>query len=288
MNKLAYIGKRKKLEEFEKIRDEFDYEKVYLCKMPSVELNKLDNKMIKIKKEINLKVNDNNISNKDKITTDFNSQERVKDNNIFANEIDTHCKLNQKNNNKNNYLINNIPNNFKGLLTIKENKSKRKILINKENQASLNIPFNQESKIIINRINHSSACNFHIDDKYNDIKDSENKINSGSENKFKNYINPSLLRPFTAPEEVIEVETVKKREIKSISLLKKLSTKIKLVSPNLNSSKCDKNITERRSLAKIPMVKSISESTEIVNNIEKPNLNNLSLFNKLTKSKTGK
>jgi hypothetical protein len=281
LNKLAYIQKRKKLEDFEKLKDEFDYDKVYLSKLTCVEKRKEEKNLVNIRKETNTKEGEIKTNTIEKNFKEMLEEKEI--NKISSVKVQSDDRLQQINCNPPS-LINNVPNNFKGLLTIKENKSKRKILINKDEKSSLNMKNNNDCMKIIDRAKETSEIKVHFNEE--EIK---SNATLSSDNRYKHYVISANVRPFTAPEENIVIENKRKETKPPTNFLKKLSSKIKFNSSNYPSSRdSEKNRSLLSSLTKLPIVKSVSESTELLNNYTKLNPNKLSSSTVLNVSKTGR
>ena len=281
LKKLAYIQKRKKLEDFEKLKDEFDYDKVYLSKLTCVEKRKEEKNLVNIRKETNTKEGEIKTNTIEKNFKEMLEEKEI--NKISSVKVQSDDRLQQINCNPPS-LINNVPNNFKGLLTIKENKSKRKILINKDEKSSLNMKNNNDCMKIIDRAKETSEIKVHFNEE--EIK---SNATLSSDNRYKHYVISANVRPFTAPEENIVIENKRKETKPPTNFLKKLSSKIKFNSSNYPSSRdSEKNRSLLSSLTKLPIVKSVSESTELLNNYTKLNPNKLSSSTVLNVSKTGR
>jgi len=280
LKKLAYIQKRKKLEDFEKLKDEFDYDKVYLSKLTCVEKRREEKNLMNLRKESNIKEGETKLNTIEKNLKEVHEEKGT--NKISPVKVLTDDRVQQVHCNPLN-LINNVPNSFKGLLTIKENKSKRRILINKEEKSSPYIQKNHDCIKVVDCANITSDAKVQINE-----KETNSNTTLSSESRLKKYVISANIRPFTAPEEDIVIEN-KQKEIKPPSFLKKLSSKIKFNSSNYPSSRdSEKNKSLLSSLTKLPIVKSISGSTEIIKSNAKSSPNKLSSSTVLNISNTGR
>lgn len=257
------------------MKDEFDYDKVYLSKQTCVEKKKEEKNLLDLKREVDSIKGVFKVNIKDKKLNEITKEKEIP---ICSSlKVQYNNELQQAKRNSVDWN-NNLPNNFKGLLAIKEIKSKRKILVNQVENSAERIQKNNDCKRVVECTNINSNLISQINQREITIQ-----MNSNSEKKMKKYVISDNFRPFTAPEENTDIEV--KKEIKSASILKKLASKIKSKASNLPSSRdSEKNKSIISSLTIIPN----SNSNETINKYVSLGNNKISYSTSLKESKTGR
>ena len=200
-----------KIQEFEKIKDQFDYDKVLnlnndnFCKP-----NKLCEKMIGI--QVTPVTNNANFI-KNSFNINDNSSAMRKENNVSINK--TPSIFGDDNKALTNVIIDNllmsktVPNTFRGILKFKDIKIKRKILVSK--CSDLSVKVKQSTDCELTEKESRKKDSLHITNCHNN-EEKESKIDSISYfnnnlnelkplNLVKDNIYSKIIRPFTAEED---------------------------------------------------------------------------------------